>query len=143
LKRNEKKYIDDRYPTSKLLEVLFVRALVEQISKGPHASERVIINLVNPGLCKTTLSRDATGLTKFIFWFMKTALARTVEAGSRTLVASAVGGPETHGKYMSDCVIMDPSKFVRSEEGKVTQERVYKELMNILEQIQPGITGNI
>ena len=44
---------------------------------------------------------------------------------------------------MSECVVREPSEFVRSEEGKESQERVYKELMEILENIQPGITKNI
>ncbi len=135
--------MDNRYPTSKLLEVLFVRALAEQVSKVSHASERVIINLVNPGFCRTSLSRDATGFMKIMFWLMKLVIGRTVEVGSRTLVASAIGGPETHGKYMSECVVKDPSELVRSEEGAETQEMVYNELMNILEKIQPGITNHV
>jgi retinol dehydrogenase 12 len=143
LKKNEKEYMDNRYPTSKLLEVLFVRQLAEEVNQGAHASERVIINCVNPGLCKTSLSRNVTGFRALIFWFMKVVIARTAEVGSRTLVASAIGGPETHGKYMSECVVREPSEFVRSEEGKLSQERVYKELMEILENIQPGITKNI
>jgi retinol dehydrogenase 12 len=143
LKKNEKEYMAHRYPTSKLLEVFFVRALVEHMNKGPHASERVIVNLVNPGFCKTTLSRDAKGLMWLMFFCMKILIGRTVEVGSRTLVAGASGGPETNGKYMSDCVVKDPSEFVRSEEGQKTQERVYTELLSVLEKIQPGISKNI
>ncbi|KAE9378411.1 NAD(P)-binding protein [Stipitochalara longipes BDJ] len=143
LKKNEKEYMAGRYPNSKLLEIFFVQALAEQVRKGPHASERVIINLVNPGFCRTTLSREATGLMFIMFWLMKIFIGRTVEAGSRTLVASAAGGPETHGKYMSECSVKEPSEFVRSEEGQRTQERVYTELIEILEKIQPGITKNI
>jgi NAD(P)-dependent dehydrogenase (short-subunit alcohol dehydrogenase family) len=143
LKKNEKEYMEGRYPNTKLLEVLFVRALAEQVNKGPHASERVIINLVNPGFCKTSLSRDAKGLMWLMFTLMKLFFGRTAEGGSRTLLASAIGGPETHGKYMSECVVREPSEFVRSEEGQKTQERVYHELMEILENIQPGITENV
>jgi hypothetical protein len=143
LNRNDPKYMADRYQTSKLLEVFFVRALVEKISKGPHSSERVILNLVNPGLCHSSLSRSITGIQGFFFWFLKLILARTTEVGSRTLVASAEGGPETHGKYMSECAVREPSEFVRSEEGQKTQERVYKELIDVLEKVQPGITKNI
>jgi retinol dehydrogenase-12 len=143
LKKDDPKYMADRYQTSKLLEVFAVRALAEQMNKGPHASERVILNLVNPGLCHSSLSRNVTGVQGLIFKFVKLVLARSTEAGSRTLVFSAAGGSETHGKYMSDCKVGDPSEFVRSEEGKKTQERVYMELIDILEKIQPGITGNI
>jgi NAD(P)-dependent dehydrogenase (short-subunit alcohol dehydrogenase family) len=143
LKKNDPKYIADRYQTSKLLEVLFVRALAEKMNTGPHASERVILNMVNPGLCHSSLMRNTKGIMGLIVQLLKLILARSTELGSRTLVTSAAGGSETHGKYMSDCEVKDPSEFVRSEDGKKTQERVYKELMAILEKIQPGITKNI
>lgn len=74
---------------------------------------------------------------------MKLFLARTTEAGSRTLVASVIAGEESHGQYMSDCEVAEPSEFVRSAEGEKVQAEVHKELMAILEGIQPGITQNI
>ena len=120
-----------------------VRALAAAMNIGPHASEKVILNAVNPGFCKTTLSRQATGMQKFMFTAMKLTIGRTVEVGSRTLVAAAAGGSETHGKYMSECLVKEPSAFVRSEEGIKTQERVYTELMEIVEKIQPGISRNV
>ena len=121
-----------------------VRALAAAMNIGPHASEKVILNAVNPGFCKTTLSRQATGMQKFMFTAMKLTIGRTVEVGSRTLVAAAAaGGSDTHGKYMSECVVKEPSAFVRSEEGIRTQERVYTELMEILEKIRTGISRNV
>jgi len=132
-----------RYPNSKLLEVFFVRELAEQITKGSHASERVIINTISPGFCRTSLSRETTGLIFIMFSVMKLLVGRSAEAGSRTLVGGASAGPETHGKYISDCVVTEPSEFVRSEEGQKTQKRVYTELMDILEKIQPGISENV
>ena len=36
-----------------------------------------------------------------------------------------------------------PSAFVLSEEGKKTQERVFKEVMEALEKVVPGISNNI
>ncbi len=73
----------------------------------------------------------------------KALIARTTEVGSRTLVYSAAAGPESHGQYMSECIVKNPSTFVRSKEGAATQKRVHEELMAILEKIQPGVTGNI
>lgn len=74
---------------------------------------------------------------------MKFFLARTTEKGSRTLVAAVVAGEESHGMYIGDCTVVDPSAFVLSDEGKKTGERVYEELMGILEGIQPGIGKNV
>lgn len=70
-------------------------------------------------------------------------LARTTEVGSRTLVAAASAGEDTHGMYLQDCRIKEPSRWVRSEQGKAAQPRVYKELLSILEEIEPGVTNNI
>jgi len=143
LKKDNKAYIDDRYQTSKLLEVFAVRALAEKMSSGPHSNEKVILNCVNPGLCHSSLAKDIKGIQGLFFGALKLAVARTTEVGSRTLVAGAVAGEESHGCYMDVCSVSPPSPFVRSDEGKKTQERVYKELMDILEEIQPGITNNI
>ena len=133
----------DRYPVSKLLEVFMVQALAERMSTGAHAKEPVILNCINPGLCHSSLTRDAEGFQSIKFALYKRALARSTEVGSRTLVAGAEAGPESHGHYMSDSQVKEPSPFVMSEEGKKTQERVYTELMAILEQIQPGISKSI
>lgn len=74
---------------------------------------------------------------------MKAIFARTTEMGARNFIAAACAGQESHGKYISECVVKEPSDFVRSKEGEVTQERIYEELMRILEKIQPGIGKNI
>ena len=132
--------MDERYQVSKLLEVLFVRALAEKIQSGPHAQEPLILNCLNPGFCHSGLSRNSTGIAGLIFVLMKLLLARTTEVGSRTLVAGALAGEESMGKYMSNCGVIEPSPFVRSDEGKETGERVYTELIEILEKIQPGIS---
>ena len=79
----------------------------------------------------------------YILTIAKALIARTTEVGGRTLVHSAAAGDESHGQYMSECRVKEPSKFVRSREGLAAQERVHKELMAILEAIQPGITNNI
>ena len=143
LKKNDPAYMLDRYNTSKLLEVFFVRSLAEAMRTGPHAEEKVILNTINPGLCHSSLARSITGIQGLVFWLLKLLMARTTEMGSRTLVAGATGGEETYGQYMADSRVTPPSEFVRSEEGKKTQARVYDELITILEGIQPGISKNI
>lgn len=135
--------MDDRYNTSKLLEVLTVRSLAAAMQAGPHATQPVILNNLNPGLCHSELARNIKGIGGWFFWFLKVVLARSTEEGSRTIVEAASIGDESHGQYMSEALIRDPSPFVLSEEGKKTQERVYTELMEILEEIQPGISKNI
>lgn len=126
----------ERYPTSKLLEVLVIKAIAPKL-----AGTGVVLNMLNPGLCHSELARDAGwGLA-----IMKFFLARTTEVGSRTLVASAAAGADSHGKYMTDAKVQDDelSPFVKSDEGKKAAEKVWKELSDILEKIQPGVTKNV
>ena len=136
LKDESKARMDERYQTSKLLEVLVVRQIAPKLE-----GSSVILNMLNPGLCHSELSRNA-GLSLTI---MKFFLARTTEVGSRTLVAAAVAGSGSHGKYMTDAKTDDGalSDFVKSTDGKEASKKVWEELSEILESIQPGITSNL
>lgn len=70
-------------------------------------------------------------------------LARSTEVGSRNYVSAVSAGEESHGKWFSECVVKDCSSFVRSDEGILVQEKLWEELKEILEDIQPGILKNI
>lgn len=147
--RNEPKIFDafkvkakmneDRYNTSKLLPIWIARELAARMP----TNEPVIVNALNPGFCRTDLFRHAPLLLSFILKFGVRIIGRTTEMGSRTLVAAAAAGRESHGGYLDSCVLREPSTLVVSEEGGVLQKRVYDELMEILEDIQPGITDNV
>jgi retinol dehydrogenase 12 len=103
----------------------------------------VIINTVNPGYCISELQRHATPVLYFFIKLGGLILARTTEVGSRTLFAGAVGREESHGMYMSDCKVKEPSAFVRSEDGLKTQKKAYEQLLKLLEGVEPGVTKNI
>jgi hypothetical protein len=87
--------------------------------------------------------RHAVFPLNLLAWVGKRLIGRSTEMGSRTLVTAASAGDESHGKYMMDCLVREPSKWVRSEKGKEAQKRVYEELLMILEEIEPGVTKNI
>lgn len=124
--------MEERYATSKLLEVFAVREIAPRISDSG-----VVLNMLNPGLCHSELARDSGwGL-----WMLKLILARSTEVGSRTLLAAAAAGSESHGAYMTNGKVANGalSPFVRSEDGTKAQKKVWNELGEILEKIQPGI----
>lgn len=128
--------LGERYPTRKLLEILIVRQIAPRL-----AGSGVILDTVNPGLCHSELVRDVGLLLAVLKFF----LARSTDVGSRTLVAAAEAGLESHGKYMTDANVDDAalSQFVKSLEGKQAAEKVWRELEEILEAIQPGVTRNL
>ncbi|KAK2754524.1 hypothetical protein FQN54_006925 [Arachnomyces sp. PD_36] len=132
----------ERYPVSKLLEVLVVRELAEQSKSW---KDSVAINVLNPGFCQSELARNATGFIHVMITLQKLIAAKSTEQGSRTLVSAAASGAESHGKYFHNGVIDDDalSPFVRSTEGKDAQKKVWKEITQKLEGIQPGILQNL
>jgi retinol dehydrogenase-12 len=135
------KYQSDKYNTSKLLEILTIRELAPAMTAS--GKPQVILNTLTPGVCYSELLRHAIFPLNVLAWIGKRLIGRSTEMGSRTLVAAASAGEESHGKYMTDCKVREPSKWVRSEKGKEAQKKVYKELLMILEEIEPGITKNI
>ncbi|KAJ2902197.1 NAD(P)-binding protein [Zalerion maritima] len=140
---NEKSDMMDRYPVSKLLEMLFIRELAPKMTQS--GKPPVILNMLNPGLCHSELSRDMR--KNVLLWLIvgtfKAIMARTTEMGSRNYPFAATATSDTHGKYFSNCVVAKESAWVRSEKSAETQKRVYSELMAILEDIEPGISNNI
>ncbi|KAL9131489.1 MAG: hypothetical protein Q9217_000568 [Psora testacea] len=123
--------ISDRYNVSKLLEVFYCRELASRTQESGKPD--VIINFLNPGLCHSELAREA-GLGLML---MKLFLARTAEQGSRTLVHAVESGTETHGQYLHNCEVATPARLVTDDEGPKLQKRVWNELSEKLEKIQP------
>ncbi|KAK0739879.1 hypothetical protein B0T21DRAFT_347139 [Apiosordaria backusii] len=134
----------ERYNTSKLLDVLLARELANRLdASSPSGNSKVIVNSVNPGLCRSGLFKEIPFFISLFVGFLSLVFARSAEQGSRTLLAAAAGGRETHGKYMDAAKVVQPSSFVLSDEGKRAQKRVWEELVDILEGVEKGVTGNI
>ena len=65
---------------------------------------------MNPGFCKTTLSRNAPPAFREKL-AAQAKFARTPEDGSRTLLHGAFAGEDSHGKYLSSCAIAEYVKL--------------------------------
>ncbi|PIB00868.1 Retinol dehydrogenase 13 [Cercospora beticola] len=125
----------ERYFVSKLLQVFTTREMAARVGD----SYPVVINCLNPGFCHSELAREAG----WYLYIMAVLLARSTEVGSRTIVAAAAAGPESHGKYMSESMITEPGEMVRSREGTILQRKFWAELCARLESIKPGITAKL
>lgn len=112
---------------------------VRSVDKGEAAIADIEASTKTSG-CHSALRRDF-GIGYAILKFVMGAWS--TEQGSRTLVDGVCKGPESHGKYLASCRIVEPSPFVLSEEGKKTRDRVWKELSEKLEKIQPGVLASI
>ncbi|KAL5117317.1 hypothetical protein ACEQ8H_004762 [Pleosporales sp. CAS-2024a] len=127
----------ERYGVSKLLQILAVRHLTQAVIQD--TSKFPVLNLVTPSLCRTGLAKGV-----FVADVLNFFLGRTAEVGSRTYV-NAVGpiGEDSMGGYIVDDRVCDPAPFVLSQEGSQVAERVWLELVDILEEACPGVTRNI
>ncbi|TCD60462.1 hypothetical protein EIP91_010038 [Steccherinum ochraceum] len=125
-----------RYPETKLLNVLFARALQSHLP--PIAP--VIVTSVNPGFCISELRRSVDhGQFDEL---LKTA--RTTEEGRLQLVIGLIGPrdgreDEMRGGYVSDNEVRKPSAWVESAEGKEAQERIWKETLEILAKVDTRV----
>lgn len=153
-----------RYATSKLIQVFGVRELAIRATHGTTwQAPTVIINCLTPGACLSDFDRESTGFARFKWNVMAALLARTTEAGSRTLVNAVSAGEESHGSYLNDCRITEyvvsrpivrmnneyahmmyrPGPLVVGSEGMALQKKVWDQLVTQLETIQPRISQNI
>ncbi|TFK25100.1 NAD(P)-binding protein [Coprinopsis marcescibilis] len=150
--------VEKRYCDTKLLNLLFIRALNERIAK----TIPVVVACVNPGFCYSELRKPehfATGLSSWINWAREKVFARTAEEGSRQLVYAAVGGrdqakepnnedvtameapsvDDLRGAYISDMTIAEPSDYVVSTEGHNVQQSFWVDLIKELAAVEPMV----
>ena len=92
-----------RYPPSKIILTLALRHL----SKLHPITRGVILNIVDPGLCETTLARNAPPQFVEHLKEMWQKCGRTAETGSRTLLSGIAAGKDSHGAYMEDAKIAE------------------------------------
>ncbi|OPB45366.1 short-chain dehydrogenase/reductase [Trichoderma guizhouense] len=133
-----KPLFDNRYNVSKLFEHFAVRELA---SLKPVSETGVIVNLVDPGLCKTEFIHEQSAFTRFKAWCVKLIMGRSPEMGSRTLIHGIAADEESHGKYLTACEIREDHipEWVTNEAGQVLQKQIWTELLEKLEKIQPGV----
>ncbi|KAK0227367.1 hypothetical protein EDD85DRAFT_974912 [Armillaria nabsnona] len=127
-----------RYFDSKLLNVLFARAFQQRLPPST-----ITVNSVNPGFCISNLRSTLPEEYQEANAKQEAELAFTTEEGSRQLVFSAVGGAndedKLRGAYISHSEVVEESDFVISEDGKVVQDKVWDEMLAILEGVDPKV----
>ncbi|KAL7800178.1 hypothetical protein V8C37DRAFT_364366 [Trichoderma ceciliae] len=130
--------LNDRYVMTKFLEHMAARELASLL---PVSETGVIVNVVDPGLCKTGLTKNLGFFQRAKAWLAKAAIGRTPEMGSRTLIHGIAADEDSHGKYLTSCEIREDHipEWMTNESGKVVQKQIWAELLERLEKIQPGV----
>ncbi|KAL4989432.1 hypothetical protein BDW68DRAFT_70030 [Aspergillus falconensis] len=111
------------YPDRKLLCALFVYELASRLD-----GNKVILNMVCPGMVKTDLDSNAPLWIRALVGIIKALRARPVEVGGwLVLNAAVVAGRESHGSLIGDKEITEPTEFIKSSAGQELQKRLWKE----------------
>ncbi|KAF7356338.1 hypothetical protein MVEN_00966100 [Mycena venus] len=113
----------DRYPTSKLLLILWAREMASLSS-----AEGVIVNVADPGLCISSIGSEYK-LGAFAMFLVR-RVAWTVTKGALNLVY-AVLKPTPSGAYISSCEIRQTTPWSQSEDGMRVQKKVWNEMVDV------------
>ncbi|KAL2131204.1 hypothetical protein VTI74DRAFT_5407 [Chaetomium olivicolor] len=124
------------YPLTKLVENLAVHHLARELL--PVEKTGVIINTVCPGLCVTKLGRHAPHDFMANLRHLHALYGRSAEDGSRTLLHGAVGGVETHGKYLDSCEIAENTAMPDWMKDPEMQKHTWDVIAKELEAAEPG-----
>ncbi|KAI1262935.1 short-chain dehydrogenase/reductase-like protein [Xylariaceae sp. FL1019] len=137
--------MSQRYADTKLISVLVMREMAERMSSDDEAP--VVLNMVDPGYCKSDLLRDGLHWRWHRRLLMAAAvplLARSPEMGARNYIWAVSAGSKSHGCYIEDCGLSTPAPIVDSTAGKRLQHELFDKLCNIIggtvAQGEPGPT---
>ncbi|KAJ6557339.1 hypothetical protein DFH09DRAFT_1163826 [Mycena vulgaris] len=137
------KMMDSRYFLTKLLNIMFVRALNARIA----ASTPLVVNAVNPGYCYSNIRQSFSGIMAVVDRLMEICLALPTETGSRQLVWAALGQEENpdklRGEYLSLQRVEEVSDYILSPEGARAQDRIWDELVAILGKVDPRVSSTV
>ncbi|KAI1416684.1 NAD(P)-binding protein [Hypoxylon sp. FL1857] len=118
---------ESRYCLSKLLDVLWTRALAARVDPAD-----VIVNTLNPGYCRSSFHRvdpKAETISKYLAW--------SSSEGGYHLTDAAVRHPDSHGAYLSEQRIRPVSGFVSSAKGKDIQQKLWDETIALFREECP------
>ncbi|RAK75886.1 putative short-chain dehydrogenase [Aspergillus fijiensis CBS 313.89] len=124
------------YYTSKLFELLLAQAMSRRIDPG-----KLSIALVSPGLCKSELFRNVRSAPADL---LARCFARTCDAGARMIIMASVTQTESPpDTYFSQGGQVPVSTFASSSEGVLCQERLWEEIMSILDSVDPDLESHL
>ncbi|KAL9605698.1 MAG: hypothetical protein Q9179_001118 [Wetmoreana sp. 5 TL-2023] len=138
---NEKEHFggpEPQYNISKLFLMYAANEIADSETTMSEKNEKrdkpaVVVNSVNPGATATNLTRNITGIIlRIVAYVYLNLLARTAEEGSRSLVSACALGEESQGGFWQDDRLVVRNHLVESDEGKKTQRRVWREIVEAL-----------
>ncbi|KAF2663560.1 NAD(P)-binding protein [Microthyrium microscopicum] len=138
LNDEKKTKMSERYFLSKLVLMFAFREMSDKMTASGKKG-KVIFNNVAPGLCYSGLHRNNPDIEAGPQALMMKTIARSTVDGSAFVLPALFVGEDGHGKYINDGKAEEPSSYVRSKCGQEAQKKVWKEIMQKLEAVSPGV----
>ncbi|KAJ5713280.1 NAD(P)-binding protein [Penicillium malachiteum] len=127
----------ERYGVTKLMDLFIAIELARLVPRDDLGNPLVIVNAVAPGFCKSDLlTREKA---PWVLKLVQALIARTVEEGSKTLLHAVDQGIETHGRWLDNQVVADPGSMVTSPEAVIVREKVWREIVTILRDVDAEV----
>ncbi|KAK5065161.1 hypothetical protein LTR84_000997 [Exophiala bonariae] len=129
-----------QHVASKLFMMWITRELAYRCLDG-KGEPTVVINDACPGACRSDVARDfdtplytiAKGIGSFL-------ALRPSENGARVLVGASTLGKDSNGRWWSaDGNYAPCGELITSHEGKILQEAMWTEVVDVLEEIVPRV----
>lgn len=131
---------EDRYYLSKGMVQMLVRQLARRINDSAEKSGKptVIVNAASPGYCRTNLFNESASVASRMGLKL---IGRDADVGARAMVIGAIGqdgGDKSHGGYMSEGKVRDYSSWLETEQGDEIARKLWDEVAEVVETVQPG-----
>ncbi|KAJ6530002.1 hypothetical protein DFH09DRAFT_151650 [Mycena vulgaris] len=121
----------DRYFITKLFNLFVAR----EIAMLPKA-EGVVVNVVDPGLCSSDISRN--GDPGAVIGFLFRNVAWPTSKGALNLVYAVVK-PTPPGAFISSCEVRQPPSWTRKKDGMKVQKKVWDEMVEVWRGVSPDV----
>ncbi|KAN0096656.1 putative carbonyl reductase [Hyaloscypha variabilis] len=132
---DRKAYNMKRYADAKLTDNAFIRKLATTVS-----ANEVIVNNVCPGMVATEFDKGLPVYLRLPMSLIRAVRARSVEQGVWALVyATAVAGPESHGKFLNHNKVDIGAPFLDEKLGKEFIDKLWTEIVEEAKTIDPEL----
>ncbi|KAJ7180935.1 hypothetical protein C8R46DRAFT_595508 [Mycena filopes] len=129
----KKSDIMDRYFTSKLFDLFITREIATLAQ-----AEGVVVNVVDPGLCASEISRDME-LPAIATWLLG-KIAWTPEKGALNLLYAMLT-PTPPAAYITAAAVYPPPAWTRKEQGLALQAKLWAEMVELWNGLAPEISS--
>jgi retinol dehydrogenase 12 len=132
----------ERYNDTKLIVVMLARQFAKHFPQ-----DNLTWTSVDPGFCMSSIDRSLPSWGASILIFFRWLLGRSSELGSRNLLWGSLAGKKDgvdgEGTYIASCKVLEPNPFLKTEQGQQTEERIYKQTVELFKQIAPEQTADL